>query len=708
MLRVWKRSPILRLLTPFVCGILLQIHVGVALKPVLIAVLLTLILFAVFHFFYRLSYHYRFLHGVTFFVVMLGLGVIITQSNNPRMDDRHIANLPKDYDAVMIRLTEAPVSKENSVKSVAEVLGVIHDGKWSNARGLLLVYLKKDSSSLELTVDDKLWIKSKPSDLLEAQNPFEFNYKKYLYSHYIYNQVYASGNDWQLQEKAKQHSFFGYFISWRENMLSLMRSYGVAGQEYAVLSALVLGKTSEIDYHLMLSYASAGAIHILAVSGLHVALIYMLLSPISKRLFPRSKYKFIKTIVPVFLLWLYAGITGFSPSVLRAAWMFTFFIISDNYAKENNIYNTMSASAIILLWWNPYIIMEVGFQLSYIAVLGIVVLQKRIESLYYSRVWIVRKAWSLTAVSIAAQLSTFSLGLLYFHQFPNWFLVSNLFVIPLSTFILFISLGFFAFSWFPPVAHILIRLSEWLTWLMNESMLLIDRIPYSITQGISITVFESYLIAGITISVCYWLLWIKPKAIVPALCLIAALCITQIVEKTAIVQHKEICIHHISGHNCITYSNGENGYILFDGKLMESESRVRFHLKNYWDHLGIKQFNYINLDSTREFTMNEYTLQYPFLTIGDKRFAFVDSISVLSFGKLRSDYYIFNRASQSIYMDKQDIETIKQGSVILSDGLSKKKKKFLVENSNKGNVYDLTDGALIIHNKEMYHFSSYY
>jgi len=709
MLRVWKRSPLLRILLPFAGGILLQINVGVPLWPFLIIAIISFAAFCLLHFRYRQNYYRRQLTGIMLGLFICSLGVLITQSSNPLKDKRHIANLDEQYNGIVLRLTEAPIAKNKSLKVVGEVIAVGQpDDVWSDTNGLLILYLEVDSNSMALAVDDTIIVAGQPYEPSPTMNPFEFNYKKYLQSHYIYGQMYVGQGDWMLKEKAEKHSFLGYFISWRESMLSVMRNYGVQGQEYAVLSALVLGKTSEIDYHLMLSYASAGAIHILAVSGLHVALIYLLLSPLMKRIFPKGKFRFVKTIIPIFLLWLYAGLTGFSPSVLRAAWMFTVFIVSDNFAKNNNIYNTMSFSALILLWWNPYIIMEVGFQLSYLAVLGIVILQRKIDTLIYSRYKIIRWAWSLTAVSISAQLATFALGLLYFHQFPNWFLVSNLFVIPLSTVILYVSLAFFAFVWCPPIANVLIRISEWLTWVMNESMLFIDRIPYSITQGISITVLESYLIAGITVFMSYWFLWKKPKAIVPSLCCIAALCITQVSEKTSIVRHQEICIHSIHNHRCITYANGEDGIVLYDNGLLQDESRVRFHLKNYWNHLGIKNFSYVNLDSSKTFALGDYSLHYPFLQIADKRFVFIDTIGVQSLGVVSCDFYIFDKSSKSVFLDKEQLQALKSGSVFMNDDLSFKKKRFLTDSLGGENLFDLTNGALIIRNKEVYHFSSVY
>lgn len=709
MYRVWKQSPLLRALLPFMVGILLQLHAGVNPYIVIAIGVLSLSTLFLIHFRYKIKFAQRFLYGITFAISSLCFGVLLTYSVNPLRSDKHIFNTaPSNYDALLLRLTETPIPKNRSIKVVAEIVGGQSNSEIKAIQGLVLTYFQKDSLSMSLGVDDTVWVSVKPTTLNEPKNPFEFEYKRYLNNHFIFNQLYTPSDKWSIHSKATRHSYRGYFIIWRESLLSILREYGVSGQEYAVLSALVLGKTSDIDYQLMMSYASAGTIHVLAVSGLHVGLVYLILSPLMRLIFPRNRFGLVKSFLPILLLWLYAGITGFSPSVQRAALMFSCFIIADNYSMKNNSYNTMSASALIILLWNPYIIHEIGFQLSYLAVLGIVILQKNLDKIIYLKNKVIRWVWGLIAVSISAQVATFALGLFYFHQFPNYFLVSNLLVIPLSTVILFSTIAFFALSWIPMVATILIGISNGLTWLMNRLMLFIDSMPYSLTDGVSISGFEAFLIFCIAFLMCYWLLWKKPKALIVMLVFVLTLCVSQAIEKKSIVMQREVCIHSIPRMTCITYVIGEEAFIFYTNGLLEDESSKRFYLKNYWDYLGLKEFNNIDLNNTKSFHKGTVNLSYPFLHIEDKRFVFIDSLSIQSLEELQGDYFIFGLSAQSIFFSQEHLNLFESGNVILTHELSKKKKSFLKDNLPKSNIFDLEEGAGIIRENEVLHFSNFY
>ena len=212
---------------------------------------------------------------------------------------------------------------------------------------------------------------------------------------------------------------------------------GVEGKQLKVASALLLGYRENLDKELVKSYASAGAMHVLAVSGLHVGILYLLLTRIFSFLKKVKKVKngkFILTILIVSFLWFYAIMTGLSASVMRATTMFSFIVIGNELLnRKTSIYNTLAVSAIILMIINPFIVYQVGFQLSYVAVVGIVYLQPKLNRLFYSRYKLVRGVWAITCVSLAAQIATFPLSLHYFHQFSTYFFISNLIVIPASS-----------------------------------------------------------------------------------------------------------------------------------------------------------------------------------------------------------------------------------------------------------------------------------
>ncbi|MFN0030790.1 MAG: ComEC/Rec2 family competence protein [Flavobacteriales bacterium] len=710
MLFIWRHSPYLRLLLPFLAGILIQINAPAGILFWIIASAVAVLTQVLVHVFIRrFTFFYRFIPGVSTALLLLCTGALLSSLKPTYERENHFSKHYHEGDALLLQLCDAPIEKNRSFKTEAEVTAVLHDGKWLATSGQLLLYIHRDSLAAQLEVDDIIVVRSAVNPLNAVQNPFEFNYKKYLNSHFIYSQCYASSADWLLWSKPAHHTFSGTFIHWRELMLAQMRKHGIAGQEYAVLAALILGKTDAIDFELMSSYASAGAIHVLAVSGLHVGLIYVLLAPLLRIVMPGKGRPWLKFLIPATLLWLYAGVTGFSPSVLRAAVMFTVFIMAESFEKKSSVYNTMSASALVLLCFNPYMIMEVGFQLSYLAVLGIVILQRRIVSLIEVRNKWLYKLWQLTAVSFAAQIATFALGMLYFHQFPVYFLVSNLVVIPLSTIILYGGLAFLAMCWFPPAAKLLATCISWLTWLMNAIVSWFDSLPWSIIQGISLSVFETYLLFGIVWCVCRWWLWRKSKAMIWALCFAVVVSISQVIEKTSIVQFSELCVHNIPGHRCITYCKGEKGYIIYDGNLMNNESRVRFHLKNYWNHLGIKDFKYVALDSTKHFEEDDVLYSYPLITLGIHQFALADSANMNRTDSLPATFILLDKGAARTYFDEKKLQQLQHSHLILTKDFSARKVQFLKENLlDSTRIHMLQEGALIVRGNSVYHYSHMY
>ncbi len=187
----------------------------------------------------------------------------------------------------------------------------------------------------------------------------------------------------------------------------------------------MLGYRDYMNADIVQAYASSGALHVLSVSGLHVGVLFLALQFIFSWMDKYRKLKWVKVMLVLSVMFFYAVLTGLSPSVLRAVVMFTFFVIAKVLNRDNNMYNVLGVSCLLLLFWNPYLITEIGFKLS-LAVLGIVVLYPILQPILTFKNKIMKGAWSITCLSIAAQIATFPISLYYFHQFPNLFLISNL------------------------------------------------------------------------------------------------------------------------------------------------------------------------------------------------------------------------------------------------------------------------------------------
>ncbi|MGC3977098.1 MAG: ComEC/Rec2 family competence protein [Paludibacteraceae bacterium] len=229
------------------------------------------------------------------------------------------------------------------------------------------------------------------------------------------------------------------------------------------------------------SYSATGAMHILSVSGLHVGIVYAVIAFLLRFLDKKRRTKIFKAVIIILFLWIYAFITGLSPAVMRAAFMFSFVSLATCFERKSQIYNTIFASAFLMLLIQPNSLFNIGFQLSYAAVLSIVFFQPGISKWIFPRNKIAKWTWDLVAVSVAAQLGTAPFTLYYFHQFPNFFLLTNIIAIPLSSIIIYLAIALLLLSFVPLLSTFIALLLKWSLWLMNSSIVFIQELPFSVS-----------------------------------------------------------------------------------------------------------------------------------------------------------------------------------------------------------------------------------
>ncbi|MCF1420294.1 ComEC/Rec2 family competence protein [Mangrovimonas futianensis] len=328
------------------------------------------------------------------------------------------------------KIKETLKSNSFSDRYVVSILEL--DYKKSMGDALLLV--KKDSTLRELKIDDIVLSKTKLEPLKPPLNPGQFDYSAYLSNKQIYSQIYATNT--QILKIGEQRSLIGLADQVRNTIHKKLSKYNFSKDELAVIQALLLGQRNHISSELYNDYTNAGAIHILAISGLHVGIILLILQWLLKPLEQFRYGKCYKMVLIIFLIWSFAVIAGLSASVTRAATMFTAIAIGLNLNRPTNTINSLAISAFVLLVLKPSFLFEVGFQLSYLAVLGIVLFQPFFDRFWNPKSIILKKFWQAATVSLSAQFGIFPLTLYYFHQIPGLFLLSNLVVIPLLGFIL--------------------------------------------------------------------------------------------------------------------------------------------------------------------------------------------------------------------------------------------------------------------------------
>ena len=365
-----------------------------------------------------------FVYLISFFI---GMGAITFKNQ---------LNNKKHYSKALNFSVEKPLTALISIESVLK--STVYYDKYEaevtqlngeKTIGKILVNIKKDPTKNQLSVDDHLAVKMVFNTISEPLNPYVFNYKKYLRLQQIHHQIYGENSQFLRLKKAKQ-TIKGIAAKIRGKINLALVQYGFKNDELAVVNALLLGQRQNLSSKLQQSYIGAGAIHILAISGLHIGIILLILLAIFTPLHYFKHGKLTGTIIVITILWMYAILAGLSASVVRAVAMFTAIAISMQVNRPSSTYKTLVISMFFLLLFNPYYLFEVGFQLSYLAVFSIVWIQPKLYHLWKPKFWILDKLWQLLTVSSAAQIGVLPLSLFYFHQFPGLFFVSNLVIIP--------------------------------------------------------------------------------------------------------------------------------------------------------------------------------------------------------------------------------------------------------------------------------------
>lgn len=485
-----------------------------------------------------------------------------------------------DSTLLVVVISESPVEKAKSYKADAFVEAVINNGQVKSCRGKLLLYFAKDSSAAQLNYGDKILINKKLQPVKNNGNPGAFNYSRYAAFQQFYHNLYLNEKDWQKNSEKNSNSFNRFIFSSRQKILAVLKE-NIKGHkdETGVAEALLIGYKEDLDKDLVQAYSNTGVVHIIAISGLHLGLIYFMLSWLFARIPVVKRSKLIRAVLILVCLWLFSLLTGASASVIRSAVMFTCIVLGENFVRKGNIYNSLAASAFIMLCYNPYYLWDVGFQLSYLAVMGIVVFQKPIYNWFYIKNKWLDKLWKLMAVSLAAQLLTFPICIYYFHQFPNLFLFTNIIAVPLSSIILFIEIFLVAFSWIPFLSEWLGKLTNWLVWLMNKIVRWVNDLPFALWDKIAANEFTTALLYTAVIGAAMWLLNKKKVALKVTLFALMLFAAMHVYIKWQVKNQHKFIIYNVPQKSAIDFINGHNYSFRGDSILLEDGLLQNFHLK---------------------------------------------------------------------------------------------------------------------------------
>ncbi len=583
----WQEMPMLRILLALIAGIGLQLildEIGVqGFEPLRVFVALLLIGIITTTTLNRLKNPARLFRlqqyqGLALILTAVSFGYILTWFYADKNYSSYLGNNIGSEQVWTATITEPPVTRNKVIMAVADV----------QPTGRIQLSFIKDSTVAPPVYGDVVLFKAKVEEVAAPLNPAEFNYKRYQHYRNIYNHAFIPKGSWKLVEHGKGNFFLSAVYRLRDRFLHVISLYVKDKNDFAVASAIMLGYRDYINSDVLRAYSGSGVIHVLSVSGLHVTVLFLMLNFLLQQLDERGrKWAIAKAVFIISFIWFYACLTGLSPPVLRSALMFTLIQLGQLFFKNKNTINLVAGSAVLLLLFDPFLIMDVGFQLSYLAVFGIVYLYPKIYALLAFKNWLLDKGWAIVAVSLAAQVATVPLSLFYFHQFPNLFLLANLVVIPLSDLILWTGTALFTISPIPFLNDVTGWLFSHLIAWLNKFIFMVDKMPFALIKGISLTLAEVILVYLLLALLCWLSEERKTKVLLALLAVILTLSSFHSYRSFNRASQKQIVVYAVRNHQAIALINGFMANYYIDDSLLRDEQTMRNKILPYWWQCGI-------------------------------------------------------------------------------------------------------------------------
>jgi len=533
------------------------------------------------------TYKFKGVIGILIFTFFFILGGLLCLLNNEKLKFDYFGK--EDYQKLKIWVNNEPEQSNNILRFKARVVSGYKKGEQVKLSGQLLLALKLDViNPIKLKYGDELIVAANCLEVEPPYNPAEFDFKHWLASQNIYMQTFLNQKQILKTKNNIGNPVIKFALDLREKQIEKYRKLLKNEEAFAVASTLILGYRADLSKETLAAYSKTGTIHALSVSGSHVAIIFFVLDFMLLFLDRRKGTKILKFILICSLIWAYALITGLSPSVVRSAIMITIFIVAKTFAKNKNGYNTLAFAAFCQLVYNPFLIWDVGFQLSYISVFGLIYLQPKIyKHIYIKNNW-VNKIWELIALSLAAQLVTFPLCIYYFHQFPVYFLLGNLFIsIPL---ILIMILGIAVLI---PFVDKLSPIFEWIIVSTNNTLKWIADLPYSTLSSVWINLPELILLSFALGLFVYALVKYNKRSMFTALLLFIAYQSLIAYNDWKTINQKKVIFFTLRKNYAAAFISGSKAVIVTD--LPENDKNFQFFVKPALEQSQVNKFNFVNL-----------------------------------------------------------------------------------------------------------------
>jgi len=587
--------PFVILILPFLLGIAIGLNfliVSSYLTWLSVSLFVLSVAFVILNFNYSRFklYKVQWIGGLLITLILFLAGWVSVIRYNELNNARHFSKNPAQY--LVVKINNEPVVKNGLVRFTANVEQQLINEKRTTTNGTLLIAIK-DSAANKLYYGDELLIPARYNAIDPPFNPAEFNYKKYLANQNIHYQAFLYPKQFVVLNTNTGNWLIAYSLRLRQRLVEKFKQNMHDTSAIAVASTLILGYKADLSNDILQAYSKTGTIHVLSVSGAHVAIIYILLN-FALGFLGRYKYgKVVRAVLIIGFIWYYSLLTGFSPAVCRAAVMISLIITGKTYSRYINTLNILAISAFLLLLYDPFFITDVGFQLSYLAVAGLIVFQPLVYKWFkFKNKW-ADKLWALCSVSIAAQVITFPLSAFYFHQFPVYFLISNLFIIIPVEIIMYTGILYLMTPQLPVFSASLGFVLEKSILLMNKVLAVIEHSPFASIGKIWLTTAEYLLAYAIIICLFYFLFDRKPWLLKLGLAIMLLLAVSISLKRINTSRTDNITFLNLKKHQGLVFKSGDKAVILSD--ITADDKNYQYSVQPYLDSLKIVNAALYNL-----------------------------------------------------------------------------------------------------------------
>ncbi|MCF2491347.1 ComEC/Rec2 family competence protein [Dyadobacter sp. CY347] len=574
--------------SPFV-GIVLSYMTGILLSEIIpafnwtAALLISLAGFLVILCFVFYFKNLKTAFGITFPLFMVVVGAYTMQTFE-QSNDANIATLTvTKYSAYEAEIRSLPEKRTKTLRYEAHISRIKTDRGWVKVNLKALINIAQDVSSIP-EPGNTLIVHGTLERPMEAGNPMQFDYRQYLRNKGIVWTDYLTEHSFQIASHAN-HSFV--LSQWSNGIskwaAAVFRKNVEDDEAYGLIKAMLLGRRDDLQSDQISDYTTSGTVHILSVSGMHVAIIFLVISYAfgwMKR-WRIGKIAYLSLIIG--LLGFYAMVTGLPPSVQRATLMCIVFVIAEVFGRKQNAMNTLAFSALLILMLDPAALYDVGFQLSYLAMSGIFLLYEPLNSIFNPENKVLKFVWQITALSFAAQLATFPLSLFYFHQFPSYFWLVNPFVIGFTNVLLPAALVLLLVAplhifWLQVIVNKVVWLSAYMT---NIAVSVPKSLPGYLLEDLNLDKLEVVLLYAMLFAIWYAY---HSRAFQYVKCsyLLAIIFSTYSVSQSIKIRlSDQMVVHHVPKHEVVSFKQGKSLYIVSDKAFEKDLDAYDFYIKNY-------------------------------------------------------------------------------------------------------------------------------